>query len=141
MSPTLNPLPPNEVLILGVGLTPVGEHWERSIRELALEALLKARQGLPQLQPQALYVANMLSAALAGQSQLATLLADFAGLRGIEALTVEAAGASGGAAFRQALLALRSGAVSVALVLGVEKVTDRTAAKVEGALAASRDAP
>ena len=140
MSPTLNPLPPNEVLILGVGLTPVGEHWERSIRELALEALLKARQGLPQLQPQALYVANMLSAALAGQSQLATLLADFAGLRGIEALTVEAAGASGGAAFRQALLALRSGAVSVALVLGVEKVTDRTAAKVEAALAASTDA-
>ncbi len=38
------------------------------------------------LQPQALYVANMLAPALSGQSHLGALLADFAGLRGIEAI-------------------------------------------------------
>jgi|Deesub1362A_J573_1020465.scaffolds.fasta_scaffold07553_2 acetyl-CoA C-acetyltransferase len=140
MSATNQPLAGDEVLILGVGMTPVGEHWERSLRELALEAISQARAQAPTLQPQALYVANMLAASLSGQVQLATLLADFAGMRGIEALTVEAAGASGGAAFRQALLALRSGGLSVALVLGVEKVTDRPAAEVEAALASATDA-
>ena len=43
----------------------------------------------------------------------------------------EAAGASGGVALRQAVLAVRSGLIDVALVVGVEKVTDRVGASVE----------
>ncbi len=46
------------------------------------------------------------------------------GLAGIEGVTVEAADASGGAALRSGYLAVLSGAVDVALVVGVEKWTD-----------------
>ena len=133
-------LSPDDILIVGVGMTPVGEHWDLSIRELALHAISAAREEAGGLRPEAMYAANMLSPALTGQSHLATLLADFAGLRGIEAMTVEAAGASGGLAFRQAYLALRSGILQTALVVGVEKVTDRVSSQVDAALATTTDA-
>jgi acetyl-CoA C-acetyltransferase len=81
----------------------------------------------------------MLAPAISGQAHLGVLLADFAGLAGIEAVAVEAAGASGGAALRQGYLAVAAGAVDVALVVGVEKMTDQTAGSVEMALAATID--
>ncbi|MBK9603070.1 MAG: hypothetical protein IPO36_14715 [Anaerolineales bacterium] len=61
------------------------------------------------------------------------------GLGGIEAVTVEAAGASGGAALRQGYLAIASGMVDVALVVGVEKFTDMVGAEVDEALATTSD--
>ena len=76
------------VVIVGVGLTPVGEHWQTSLRTLALQALEGARREAPDLRPGALYVANMLAPTLSGQAHLGALLADFAGLSGIEAVTV-----------------------------------------------------
>jgi acetyl-CoA C-acetyltransferase len=130
----------NEIVILGVGFTPVGEHWDLSIRELALQAISAARSEAPEILPDAFYAANMLAPALSGQSQLGALLADFAGLRGIEALTIEAAGASGGVALRQAFLGIRSGLLKSALVVGVEKVTDRVGSQVDAALATTTDA-
>lgn len=33
-----------EVAILGVGMTPVDEHWDKSIRDLAAEAVILALQ-------------------------------------------------------------------------------------------------
>ncbi len=134
-----SPATPN-VIIAGVGLTPIGEHWEKSLRELALEAITAARQDAGGLRPQAMYVANALSPLLSNQTHLGALLADFAGLRGIEALTVEAAGASGGIAFRQAYQAICAGFVEVALVVGVEKVTDRVSATVDAAASTAADA-
>ncbi len=131
---------PAGIYIAGVGLTPVGEHWDRSLREIALDAIELARADAGGLRPQALYVGNMLAPALSGQTHLGALLADFAGLRGIEATTFEAAGASGGVAVRQACLALASGAVDTALVVGVEKITDRIGPAVNAALAGSADA-
>ncbi len=129
----------NEVVIVGVGQTPVGEHWDLSLRELAFNALEAARQDAAGMQPQALYVGNMLAPALSRQSHLATLIADFAGLTGIEALTVEGAGASGGLALRQGYLAVASGAIDTALVLGVEKITDQTSSNVQAALSTGTD--
>ncbi|MCJ7707095.1 MAG: thiolase domain-containing protein [Anaerolineales bacterium] len=128
------------VFIAGVGLTPVGEHWDRSLREIGLEAITAARDDAGGLAPQALYVGNMLAPALSGQTHLGVLMADYAGLRGIEAASFEAAGASGGVALRQAYLAVASGAVDVALVLGVEKPTDQIGPAVDAALAAAADA-
>ncbi|MCJ7678893.1 MAG: hypothetical protein MUO35_14355, partial [Anaerolineales bacterium] len=55
---------PAEVYVAGAGLTPVGEHWNTSLRELALEAIQAARQDSGGLRPQALYAANMLAPAL-----------------------------------------------------------------------------
>lgn len=129
-----------EVVIAGVGMTPVREHWDRSLRDLALEAVTAARQDAGGLRPQALFLANMYAPALSGQTHLATLIADFAGLRGIEAVSVEAAGASGGAAMRHAYLAIKSGELDAALVVGVEKVTDRVGSAVSAAASASADA-
>lgn len=129
-----------EVEILGVGLTPVGEHWEKSLRHLALDAIALARADAGGVSPQIMYIANTLAPALSGQSHLGALLADFAGLRGIEATTIESAGASGGMALRQGYLAIKSGEADVVLVVGVEKVTEKSTFEIDAALATSSDA-
>lgn len=128
-----------QVLVAGVGMTQVGEHWDRSLRELALEAIGQALEDAASPTPQCMYVANMLAPVLSRQTQLGAMLADFAGLRGIEAATVEGAGASGGLAVRQAYLAILSGEIDVALVVGVEKMTDQVGAAVEAALSTAAD--
>jgi acetyl-CoA C-acetyltransferase len=130
----------NDVVIAGIGQTPVGEHWETSLRSLAVKAMLDAIKDSGGLRPQALYVGNMLAANLSHQAHLGALLADFGGCGGIEAETVEAGGASGGAALRQGYLAVASGFVDVALVVGVEKFTDVVGPDVEAALATTTDA-
>ena len=130
----------NDVYIVGAGLVPVGEYWEKSLRAMALEAIHQAREEAGGIAPRAMYVANMLAPALSRQSHLGALLADFAGLRGIEALSVEAAGASGGLALRQAYLAVASGEIESALVVGVEKITERISSEIESALSTASDA-
>jgi acetyl-CoA C-acetyltransferase len=129
-----------QVVVIGLGMTPVGEHWELSLRQLGVDAMRRALAEAGGLLPQAIYVGNMLAPALSGQTHLGALLADSAALRGAEAATFEAAGASGGAAFRQACLAIWSGVVESVLVVGVEKMTDRVGSSVDAALAMATDA-
>jgi acetyl-CoA C-acetyltransferase len=128
-----------DVVIAGIGQTPLGEHWDLSLRELTLMAIEGVQEEIGGLAPQALYVGNMLSACLTRQSHLGALVADFAGMSGIEAVSLEAAGASGGAALRAGYLAILSGQVDIALVLGVEKFTDQVGATSEEALATTGD--
>jgi acetyl-CoA C-acetyltransferase len=128
-----------DVVIAGVGQTPVGEHWDTSLRELALQAIEATIQDAGGIQPQALFVSNMLSPTISGQAHLGALIADFAGLKGIEAVTVEGAGASGGLALRQAYMMVAAGAADAALVIGVEKLTDQTGSSVEAAIATAVD--
>jgi acetyl-CoA C-acetyltransferase len=129
-----------DVVIAGIGQTEVGEHWDRSLRKLALDAIQAALKDSGGLKPQALFVGNMLAPNLSNQAHLGALIADFAGLTGIEAMTVEASGASGGAALRQGYLAIASGMADVALVVGVEKFTDKIGVDVEEAIATESDA-
>jgi acetyl-CoA C-acetyltransferase len=128
-----------EVVIAGIGMTPVGEHWEISLRSLAYRAIRAARQDAGGLQPDALYVGNFLAIDSSRQANLACLIADNAGLSGIEAMTVEAADASGGAAFHLGFMAVASGLVDVALVVGVEKYTDALGPEQESAVAQAMD--
>lgn len=128
-----------EVVIAGIGQTEVGEHWDIGLRELALDAIQAAVKDAGGLKPGSLFVGNMLAPNLSNQAHLGVLLADYAGLLGIEAVTVEAAGASGGAALRQGYLAVTSGMVDVALVVGVEKFTDKVGSDVDAALATVSD--
>lgn len=130
----------NDVIIAGLGMTPVREHWELSLRDLAHQAISAALQDAGGVKPQALYVANMLAAPLSAQSQLGALIADYSGLGGIEAHTVEAAGASGGMALRQAYMALKSGEIEAALVVGAEKVSEQVSAEVDAAMISATDA-
>lgn len=128
-----------DVVITGIGQVPVGEHWDISLRSLAARAMLAAIKDAGGTRPQALYIGNFLGPVLSHQENLGALLADNAGLTGIEACTVEAAGASGGAALRVGFNAIASGYVEHALVLGVEKVTDMVGPEVEAAVAQSED--
>jgi acetyl-CoA C-acetyltransferase len=128
-----------DVVIAGIGQTEVGEHWDIGLRELAFAAIRDAVQDSGGLKPQSLFVGNMLAPNLSNQAHLGVLLADYAGLLGIEAVTIEAAGASGGAALRQGYLAVASGMVEVALVVGVEKFTDKVGPGVDAALATASD--
>ncbi len=128
------------VSIVGIGQIPVGEHWDQSIRHLAYGAVSAAMQDANIDRADALYVGNMLSGILLGQEHLATLIADFCGLRGIEAAKVEAACASGAAALRMGYLAVASGLHDVVIVAGVEKMTDTPSGSTTAALATAADA-
>lgn len=127
-----------DVFIIGVGQTPVGELWDRGLRELGAAAIHDALADACLERVEAVYVGNMLGC-LNGQANLAALLADAAGLLPAEAWRVEAACASGGAAVRAAALAVASGAHDVALAVGVEKMTDGAPEQVTAGLATAAD--
>jgi acetyl-CoA C-acetyltransferase len=129
-----------EVAILGVGQTPVGEHWDKSLTVIAGEAVLAALANAGREEAEALYVGNMLSGAVNRQENLGALIADWVGLRGIEAAKVEAACGSGAAALRAGWMAVAAGAVETAVVVGVEKMTDKGGGEVTAALATAADA-
>ena len=129
----------SEVVIAGIGQIPVGEHWELSLRSMAAKAILAARHDAGGIMPDALYVGNFLGSTLSHQSNLGSLIADNTGLDGAEGWTVEAADASGGGAFRLGYLAVSSGFVDAAVVVGVEKCTDVAPAELEAAAVQATD--
>jgi acetyl-CoA C-acetyltransferase len=128
-----------DVVIIGIGQTPVGELWEKSLRHLAHDAIMAAMHDANIAHADALYVGNMLSGQLIGQEHLGALIADFVGLRGIEAMKVEAACGSGAAALRVGIMAVASGMHDVVLACGVEKMTDTIGDKTTSALATAAD--
>ncbi len=130
----------SETVIIGLGQTKVGEHWDVSLRHLAWQAIEAALDDARTTEIDALYVGNMLAGRLSHQDHLGALIADYSGLRGVEAVTVEAGEASGGLALRQALLAVKSGEIGAALVVGVEKATDQTGPEAVSAQSTSLDA-
>ena len=82
----------------------------------------------------------MLSGLLTGQEHLGALIADFVGLRGIEAIKVEAACGSGAAALRTGYAAVAGGLHDIVIVCGVEKMTDTANAETTTGLAMAADA-
>ena len=126
--------------ILGVGQTAVDEHWELSLRELAGQAIFAALEDAGRESADGIFVGNMLSGMLAGQENLGSLIADWTGIRGKEAYKVEAACGSGAAALRVALMAVASGEMDCALVVGVEKMTETKGVDTTAALATAADA-
>ncbi|MCD6376590.1 MAG: thiolase domain-containing protein [Caldisericaceae bacterium] len=129
-----------KVAIIGIGQVPVREHWGKSLRELAVDALWQALEDANRNEIDGLVVGNMLSGTLSEQEHLGALIADFAGFPGVEAVKVEGACASGAAAFRQGLLAVASGQKNCVAVVGVEKLTERSGWHTTSALATAADA-
>ncbi len=129
-----------EVAILGIGQTRVDEHWDKSLKELAGEAVFEALKDARRESVDAVFVGNMMSGSANHQQHLGALIADWVGLRYSEAMRVEAACGSGGAAFRSGLMAVGSGAVESAVVVGVEKMTDSPGDEITAALATAADA-
>ncbi len=127
------------VYIVGIGQTPVGEQWERSLRHIAHDAVIPALRDAGIERVDALYVGNMLSGELVGQEHVGALVADFVGLRGIEAYKIEAACGSGGAALRTGYMAVAGGLHDVVIVAGVEKMTDTIGKDTTAGLAMAAD--
>jgi acetyl-CoA C-acetyltransferase len=117
-----------EVAILGVGQTKFGELWDRSFREIGIEAGLEALVDakLSSADLNALFLGNMASGSLIDQEHIAPLILDYAGLsrRHLPSVRVEGGGASGALALHQGYLAVASGLYDYVVVGGAEKLTD-----------------
>ncbi|MDD1653884.1 MAG: thiolase domain-containing protein [Methanomicrobiales archaeon] len=117
-----------DVAVIGIGCTPFGEHWGTSFRDLFIQAGALALEdaGLSGEQIDAMYVGNMSAGRFIEQEHIGALIADYSGMasRHIPATRVEAACASGGLSFRQAVIAVASGMEDVVVAAGVEKMTD-----------------
>jgi acetyl-CoA C-acetyltransferase len=130
-----------DVWVIGIGQTPIGELWDKSLQDLAVDALGAACLDAGVEKPDALYVSNMLAGQLIGQKHLGALIAQGMGWTGIEASAVEAACASGGVAFQAGVRAVASGLMDTVAVCGVEKMTDETSGRtVTAGLATAADA-
>ncbi len=128
------------VIISSVGYTRVGDHWDKSILDLAVEAARKALKPYPNIRPEVIIVGNMFSSQSSKQEHLGALLASALNLTGTPAFKVEAACASGGVAFNVAYSKVRSGEVSSALVVGVEKMRDLDVSEASLALSMAESA-
>ena len=124
-----------KVAILGAATSKFGELWDQSPRQLARNVVNQAlgESGLKITDIEALYVGNMLSGILGNQENLGGFFAAELGFTG-PAFKIEGACASGGLAFYNACLAVRSGVFKHVLVLGVEKMTDHQSEEVTSAL-------
>ena len=119
-----------EVAIIGTGVTKFGELWDASFRDLGIEAGLRAMSdaNLTGSEVDGMFIGNMSSGRFISQHHVNALIADYAGMasRNVPAVRVEAAGASGGVAFREAVMAVASGMHDIVVVGGAEKMTDVT---------------
>ncbi len=117
-----------DVAVLGVGMTKFGELWDRSFREIGIEAGLQALVDakLSSSDLGALFLGNMASGSLIDQEHIGPLILDYAGLgaRHLPAVRVEGGGASGSLALHQGYLAVASGLYDFVVVGGAEKLTD-----------------
>ncbi|RAP49062.1 MAG: acetyl-CoA acetyltransferase [Methanosphaera sp. rholeuAM74] len=115
-----------DVAIVGVAQTKFGELWDKSFRDLVVEAgvgaITDAQMGGEDLD--AMYIGNMSGGLFVGQEHIGSLIAEHSGLTPIPATRVEAACASGGLALRQAVMAVASGFYDNVMAAGVEKMTD-----------------
>ncbi|MCX6154123.1 MAG: thiolase domain-containing protein [Candidatus Kapabacteria bacterium] len=113
-----------DVAIIGVGMTHFGELWSQSIRDMFSEAALKAMDDAGVEKIDSLYVGCMSSGLYTNQEHLGSVMADYMGQRGIPAMRVESACASGGMAVRAAFMEVASGQSDIVMAGGVEKMWD-----------------
>ena len=107
-----------DVYIIGAGMHPFGR-FDKSYEQIGAEAAELALRdaGVQWRDIQSAFMARMYLPATSGPRILRKL-----GSTDISIIDVEAACASGGAALRQAVLAVKSGDVDLALVCGTEKM-------------------
>ena len=129
------------VSIIGVGMSSFGEHWEASLRELIVQASIKAIEDakIDGSQIEAIYGGTMASGMLAGQEHIGALIADQVGLNPIPSTRLEAACASGGVALRAGVNAITSGQYNLIAVGGVEKMTEVSTEEAGSALGGAGD--
>jgi len=128
-----------DVAVIGVGMTPWGELWEKSLRTIFVEPALLALQDAGVDKVDSLIVGSMSSGLFVGQEHLASLLADYLGHGPIPAARVESACASGALALKMGFIEVASGLSDIVLVGGVEKMTDVNGNEATYALGTAAD--
>ena len=128
-----------ETAILEIGQTPVADHWDKSLLEIAGEPVLQIFEKTGLNTVDGVFFGNMLSGAVNNQLHLGSYLGDWLGARHTEGIHVETACASGASAFRQALMAVASGDIDTAIAVGAEKMTDAPSEEITAELAAAAD--
>lgn len=128
-----------DIAIIGVGMTKFGELWDKSLRDLFVEASLAAIDDAGVDHIDSMYVGAMSPGLFVGQEHIASVMADYLGVKGIPATHVESACASGGIAIRQAIFEIASGESEIILAGGVEKMNDGADASYALATAADQD--
>ncbi|MGO9258823.1 MAG: thiolase domain-containing protein [Bryobacteraceae bacterium] len=129
------------VAVVGLGKTPFGAFPDRDLRSLAVEAGEKCLRNA-QVAPQAIesfYLGNFAGPSFVGQNHLAPYVSTALGVRGVPATRIEVACASGGSAFYHAWTEVAAGIQDVVMVVGVEKMTSQTTARVSEILASAGD--
>ncbi|KPL15088.1 acetyl-CoA acetyltransferase, partial [candidate division WOR_3 bacterium SM1_77] len=126
-----------EVAVIGCGMTKFGELWTLSLRDIFVEAALKAVEDAGVDHIDSMYVGSMTPGLFVGQEHIGALMADYLGAAPVPAVRVESACCSGGMAFRQGFFEVASGHSDIVMVGGVEKMTD--GADVTYALATAAD--
>ena len=108
----------SDVYILGIGIHPFGR-FDAGYEDIGSHAAAAALKdaGVAWRDIQTAYLSRMYLPATSGARVLRRL-----GSTDISIVDIEAACASGGAALRQAVLAIRAGEADLAMVLGVEKM-------------------
>ena len=129
----------NDIYIIGAGQTPVVKQTGSTVAELGAAAVREALASCDGAAPTALYAGNMLSGILSYQQQLSAMVANAAGLRNIEALTIEAACGSGGSAAHVAMMAVASGMHDCVVCVGIEKMGHADKDKTTAGLATASD--
>jgi acetyl-CoA C-acetyltransferase len=128
-----------DVAIIGVGMNKWGELWEKPLRDIFVEAALKAMDDAGVDKLDAMYVGSMAPGLFVGQEHISAMLADYLGQKNIPATRVETACASSGLAIRLAMMQVALGWADVVLAGGVEKMTDVDGGGATYALATAAD--
>lgn len=132
-----------DVAIIGVGISKFGEQWEKSLREIGIEAGVMAINdaGITGNDVEELFIGISSSANFASQEHIAPLIADQVGLAkwNVPSTRIEAADASGGVALRQGFLSVASGMNDIVVVGGAEKMSDLTSTEMTDVMASTAD--
>jgi acetyl-CoA C-acetyltransferase len=133
--------PKRDVAIIGVGYTKFGELWDKGLRDLVVEAGVKAVEdaGISGKELQLLIGGNMSGGLFVGQEHTGALFADYLGLTNVPAIRTEAACASSSVGLRVGYLAVASGLYDYVAVGGAEKMTDVYGPQATTALASAMD--
>lgn len=115
----------SSIYIAGIAMTVFGRHPDRSLEDLAGEALAGALKdaGCERRHLGAAFYAGMTNGPLQGQIAIpGQVVFGKIGIEGIPVFNVENACASGSSAFHLAVQALKAGSTDVALAIGAEKM-------------------
>jgi acetyl-CoA C-acetyltransferase len=120
-------------------MTAFGTHENATLKELLLTACVEALKEADHPKIDAVYIGNFMGGAIYNQEILGAIVANDLALGDIPTAKVEGACASGGIAFRQAVLMIESGEYDTVLVAGAEKMKHATTANVTHAINSAMD--